>query len=102
MSLEELIESIVKERTSEGDTASEVAPHLEGAVFDEVLPAIGRDREARAMLEAVLGLVDWARVAERYLWAIEDSNPWLEVEEDRVLSENENRRWRQALRRMNR
>ncbi len=100
--LEELLLSIVRERLSEGDTASEVAPHLEGAVFDEVLPAIGAGLEARVLLEAALGLVDWSRVAERLIWQLEGSDPWADVEEDRRLSENENRAWRRALRRMNR
>jgi hypothetical protein len=74
--LAETIEAIVRARMPEGDSAGEIGPHLEGAVLDLILPVVAGDLPALDLMEKVLGLVDWGKVAQAAIWEVEGVDPW--------------------------
>lgn len=71
-----IIDGVVKARMigadpDDADLTWELAFHIEGAVFDEVLRRLPSG-DGRDLVEEVLALVDWERQAEKSTWRIEE------------------------------
>ena len=74
--LQTIIQGVVRRRFAgvdpdDMDTTWEVAVYLEGEVFDYVWDNLPKGY-SRNLVEQVLGLVDWQRVAERATWDATD------------------------------
>ena len=72
----EIVEKVVRERMRPADPEDmdyswELGFHIEGAVFDAVLRGLP-DSQGRDLVEQVIALVDWPRVAEKATWRIEE------------------------------
>lgn len=72
----ETIHRVVKGRMvgadpEDADLTWELGWRIEGAVFDLVLAELPAGK-GRDLVEAVLALVDWERVAERATWELDD------------------------------
>ncbi len=70
--LDEAIERVVKGRMigadpEDEDCSWELGFHIEGAIHDLILDHLPRGK-GRDLLEGVLRLVDWERVAEKATW----------------------------------
>ena len=74
--LAQTIEAVTEGRMAEGDTASEIGPHLAGAVLDLVLPVVAGDLLALDLMEETLKLVDWAKVAQKEMDRLEGVDRW--------------------------
>lgn len=74
--LNDVIHQVVRERMrpvdpEDMDYSWELGFHIEGAVFDAVLRGLP-DSQGRDLVEQVIALVDWSRVAEKATWRIEE------------------------------
>lgn len=74
--LAQTIEAVTEGRMAEGDTASEIGPHISGAVLDLVLPVVAGDLLALDLIEETLSLVDWSRVAQKEIDRLEGVDRW--------------------------
>lgn len=74
--LKPIIHSVIRSRmigadTEDADLTWELGFHIEGAVFDAIWDNLPRGY-SRDLVEEVLGLVDWERVAEKATWDMAD------------------------------
>lgn len=72
----EIVERVVRERMrpvdpEDMDYSWELGFHIEGAVFDAVLRGLP-DSQGRDLVEQVLRLVDWSRIAEKATWRVQE------------------------------
>lgn len=81
----EIVERVVRERMrpvdpEDMDSTWEIGFHIEGACFDYIWDNLPRGY-SRDLVEQVLAIVDWERIAEKATWEMADPE---EVEAERM------------------
>ena len=73
--IDAIVERVVREGMrqdpDDADLTWELGFHIEGAVFDAVLRGLP-DSQGRDLVEQVLRLVDWSRIAEKATWRVQE------------------------------